>query len=94
MLIDRQQETPAAAGQRYLITAGRFSALEFINWVCENQPERAKEKGLTKHTKGLYPATGTYTADNSKSIKDLGLTYRSLNEMLADLCWDTKKVSL
>lgn len=47
--------------------------------------DEAEQKGVSKGTPGkLYPDEGVYNSDNSKSIRDLGLSYRSLEEMLGD----------
>jgi len=78
-------ESDAAANQRYLITQGRYSTQQFVEYIWEHYPEQAKEKGVTKGTPGTYfPEEGTYTGDNSKSIKDLGLQYRDLDTMQSD----------
>ncbi|KAG8852355.1 methylglyoxal reductase (NADPH-dependent) gre2 [Tulasnella sp. 330] len=76
-------ESEGAANQRYLITAGTYSAQQFLDVIWKHYPERAEEKGISKGTPGkLYPEGGNYTADNSKSLKDLkGLEYHSFDEM-------------
>ncbi|KAG9018648.1 methylglyoxal reductase (NADPH-dependent) gre2 [Tulasnella sp. 427] len=79
------QESSAAPNQRYLISSGRYSAQQFLNYIWENYPDRAKAKKISKGTPGkLYPEEGTYTSDNTKSRKDLGLTYRDLDTMMDD----------
>ncbi|KAG9000601.1 methylglyoxal reductase (NADPH-dependent) gre2 [Tulasnella sp. JGI-2019a] len=76
-------ESDAAANQRYLITAGSYSAQQFVDYIWKHYPERAQEKGVAKGTPGkLYPDGGVYTADNSKSLRDLsGLEYHSFDDM-------------
>ncbi|KAG9006950.1 methylglyoxal reductase (NADPH-dependent) gre2 [Tulasnella sp. 427] len=78
-------ESSAAPNQRYLVSSGRYSAQQFLDYIWENYPDRAKAKKISKGTPGkLYPEEGTYTSDNSKSRKDLGLTYRDLDTMMDD----------
>jgi len=75
-------ESSAAANQRYLITAGTYSAQQILDYIWSRYPERAAAKGVSKGTPGeLWPATGTYTADNSKSRRDLGLVYTAFDDM-------------
>jgi len=76
-------ERPAAANQRYLLSAGRYSARQFLEVIWKYYPERAAAKDVPKPGE-LYPAEGTYTSNNSKSVKDLGMTYRSLEESVLD----------
>ena len=57
-----------------------------MDFTWKHYPERAAASGMSRGTPGvLYPADGTYSADNSKSISMLGLKYRALNDMLGDL---------
>ncbi|KAG8919992.1 methylglyoxal reductase (NADPH-dependent) gre2 [Tulasnella sp. 417] len=81
MPVSVESESPAASNQRYLISCGPYSAQQFLDYIWH--PERAKAKNISKGTPGkLYPEEGTYTSDNSKSKKDLGLTYRNLDTMM------------
>jgi len=76
-------ESEAAANQRYLITEGLYSAQQFVDFIWEHYPDRARAKNITKGTPGkLWPEEGTYTVDNSKGKRDLGLTYRPLDKMM------------
>lgn len=82
---ERPQESDAAANQRYLIAEGRFSPQYFVNWMRRQHPRLARSKGLRRgNPSELFPEEGTYTANNSKSKQDLGLTYRSVETMLTD----------
>jgi hypothetical protein len=68
-----------------LITQGRFSIQEVIDYIWKYYPERAKAKNICRGTPGtLYPENGVYTGDNSKSRQALGLEYRPLERMLED----------
>jgi len=79
-------ESPAAAGQRYLISEGCFSPQEVTDFIWKHYPERATKYKIDKGTPGqLYPEEGTYHPDNSKSRKDLGLTYNLFDKMCEDL---------
>lgn len=68
-----------------MITQGRFSPQEFVDYIWQEYPELATKRNVTKGTPGkYYPEEGTYTADNSKSIRDLGLKYKDLRTMMKD----------
>ncbi|KAG8932413.1 methylglyoxal reductase (NADPH-dependent) gre2 [Tulasnella sp. 417] len=77
-------EKPEAKGQRYLIINGKHSPQYFANYIWKHYPDRAAEKSVTKPTDKLYPDGGVYDVDNSKSIRDLGITYRGLDTMMRD----------
>ncbi|KAG9025009.1 methylglyoxal reductase (NADPH-dependent) gre2 [Tulasnella sp. UAMH 9824] len=48
-------------------------------------PERAAAKSVKKGNPGrLYPDTGVFSIDNSKSIRDLGIFYNDFNSMMKD----------
>lgn len=75
------QGNPDAANQRYLVTAGTYSMQEWLDFIWKRYPERAERFGVSRSTPGkLWPESGVYSADNSKSRRDLGLTYKSLEK--------------
>lgn len=79
------QEKAAAANQRYIITQGRYSMQTFVDYIWEHYPERAAARGIVRGEPGTtLPIDAAYTADNSKSKKDLGIEYISIEQMLAD----------
>jgi nucleoside-diphosphate-sugar epimerase len=75
-------EVPEAAGQRFFTTAGYFSNKQIADVIREAYPQLA-DKLPSKDTPDDLPAD-IYKIDNSKSIKVLGLTYRSLKESITD----------
>ncbi|KAG8928538.1 methylglyoxal reductase (NADPH-dependent) gre2, partial [Tulasnella sp. 417] len=79
-------EAPAAANQRYLVTAGNYSAQAIADFIWKHYSERATAKGVKRGNPGnLYPDTGVFKVDNSKSIRDLGLAYKyGFDAMLRD----------
>ncbi|CAE6452307.1 unnamed protein product [Rhizoctonia solani] len=78
-------ESTAAANQRYLIAEGKYSPQQVIDYMWEKYPERAKEKNISKGTPGkMWPDGGVFDVDTTKSQRDLGLKYRSLDESLND----------
>lgn len=80
-----QQEKEAAAGQRYLITAGRYSTQEFVDYIWKHYPERAAAKNVLRgDPANIYAEDAAYTADNSKSKRDLGLEYTPIDKMMED----------
>ncbi|KAG9043967.1 methylglyoxal reductase (NADPH-dependent) gre2 [Tulasnella sp. UAMH 9824] len=80
------QESTVAENHRYLVTAGNYSAQQFLDYIWKHYPERAASRNIPKGTPGqLYPEGGVYKADNSKSKRDLGLVYRDLETTLKDM---------
>ncbi|KAG8938775.1 methylglyoxal reductase (NADPH-dependent) gre2, partial [Tulasnella sp. 408] len=79
-------DAPAAANQRYFITAGNYSVQAIADYIWEHDPECAVAKYVKKGSPGkLYPDAGVFKVDNSKSIGDLGLTYKhDFGTMLRD----------
>ncbi|KAG8919334.1 methylglyoxal reductase (NADPH-dependent) gre2 [Tulasnella sp. 417] len=78
-------DSAAAANQRYIISQGNYSPQMFVDYVWKRYPERAAAKGIAKHTPGkYYPDEGVYGVDASKSIKELGLKYTPIDDMLRD----------
>ena len=81
-----KQEKTASSNERFLITEGRYSAQQIVDFIWANYPDRAQAKGVSKGTPGtFYPESGTYTPDNSKSKNLLKLEYHSFETMLGDL---------
>ncbi|KAG8912578.1 methylglyoxal reductase (NADPH-dependent) gre2 [Tulasnella sp. 417] len=78
-------DSAVAANQRYIISQGNYSPQMFVDYVWKHYPERAAAKGIAKHTPGkYYPDEGVYGVDASKSIKELGLKYTPIDDMLRD----------
>ena len=75
-------EVPEAAGQRFLITAGYFSNKQIADAIRDSYPDLV-DKLPSKDIPDDLPK-GIYEFDNSKSTKDLGLSYRRLNESVKD----------
>jgi nucleoside-diphosphate-sugar epimerase len=73
--------TAAAANQRYLIEAESFSYQLFVNIIREKFPELS---GKTPAGSGDGGLAGAYKLDNSKSKRELGITYRPMEETIAD----------
>ncbi|KAG9025008.1 methylglyoxal reductase (NADPH-dependent) gre2 [Tulasnella sp. UAMH 9824] len=61
-------------------------AVAIADYIWEHYPERAVAKSVKKGSPGkLYPDAGVFQVDNSKSIRDLGLTYKhDFGTMLRD----------
>lgn len=78
-------ESPAAANQRYLITAGNYSPQQVVDYMWKMYPQRAQEKNISKGSPGkLWPEGGVFSVDATKSQRDLGLKYRSFEESIRD----------
>lgn len=81
----RAIDCAAAANQRYIISQGNFDPQMFIDYIWKHYPERAAAKGIDKRNTGkYYPDGGNYGVDTSKSVRDLGLKYTTVDEMLKD----------
>jgi nucleoside-diphosphate-sugar epimerase len=78
-------EKPEAAGQRFFITAGKFSNKEIAEQLWDAFPELRDKLPTGEALKpGDYPPAGSFGCDNTKSKEVLGLTYRSLKESAID----------
>ena len=86
----RAIEVEAAGGNRFLTTAGYFSNKRIAEAIREAYPD-LDDKLPPKDVKDDFP-TDVYGIDNSKSIKVLGIKYRSLNESVKDTVASIKEV--
>lgn len=78
-------DAPVAANQRYIISQGNYSPQMIVDYVWKHYPERAAAKAVNKQTPGkYYPDEGVYSVDTSKSVKELGIKYKTFDEMLKD----------
>ena len=75
-------ETPAAAGQRYFITSGNYSYQMVCDIIREKVPEARDRTPVGKPGSGL--GTQVYKVSNEKASKELGMTFRSLEETITD----------
>ncbi|KAG8769924.1 hypothetical protein FRC12_004633 [Ceratobasidium sp. 428] len=79
------QEKPGTAGERFFICEGRFNMNQAADTIWKYYPERAAAKGIPKSNPSIdYPASGTYTSDNTKSKSVLGIDYIPFESMLKD----------
>ncbi|KAK9324565.1 hypothetical protein V1517DRAFT_316810 [Lipomyces orientalis] len=74
-------EAPAAENQRYFVVAGKYSFSDICDIVLKNFPQLAGKVP----TDGVIPSKESYNLDNSKSKKDLGIEYISLEQSIVDL---------
>jgi nucleoside-diphosphate-sugar epimerase len=88
----RAMEEPAAAGKRFLTTAGHFNNRQMIDIIRRNFPEYEDVLPPRDDKGGDYPEGGYYGYDNSNSIKTLGAKYRTLEESLVDTIKSLKAV--
>lgn len=75
-------EIPDNAGQRYSITSGNYSYQMVCDIIRENFPEIKDRVPEGKPGSGLGQVV--YKVDNSKAKKELGMTFRSLEETIID----------
>jgi nucleoside-diphosphate-sugar epimerase len=86
-------ELPEAANKRFFITAGYFSNKEITEIIRKNFPEYENELPGKDVKGGDYPAEGIYKYDNSRTVKVLGIKFRTLEESIVDLVKSLKDVS-
>ncbi|KAI9828026.1 MAG: methylglyoxal reductase (NADPH-dependent) gre2 [Thelocarpon impressellum] len=79
-------ETPAAAGQRFFVTAGYFSNREIADVVRKHFPELGDKLPRPDAKGGDFPSgeDAVYKFDNSRSKEVLGVQYRTLEESIVD----------
>lgn len=78
----RAIEVPEAGGQRFFVVSGQFSNKQIADVIRETHPELEDKLPPKDSPEDLSP--DTYVPDNSKSVKVLGLKYRSLKESISD----------
>ena len=78
-------EKPEAAGQRFFVTSNKFSRQQVADIIVKNFPELKHLLPATREPNdGLEPVGSSYTADNSRSKKVLGIQYHTLEECVVD----------
>ncbi|KAI9673130.1 MAG: methylglyoxal reductase (NADPH-dependent) gre2 [Caeruleum heppii] len=77
----RAYECPDAAGQRYFIVSDNYSYQQVVDIIRKKVPEL---KHRTPEGQGGAPLPETYKVSNEKVKKDLGMTFRSLEETITD----------
>ncbi|KFY05594.1 hypothetical protein V492_08424 [Pseudogymnoascus sp. VKM F-4246] len=94
----RQIEVPEAAGKRFFATAGYFSNKEIADAIRNNFPEYKDQlPAADAPGDGDYPNGSTeslHKYDNSRVVKTLGITFRSIEESVVDLVKSLKTVGL
>lgn len=75
-------EVPEAGGQRFFVTAGYFSNKQVADVIRETHPD-LESKLPPKDLLSDFPEN-VYGYDNKKSVKVLGLKYRSFKETISD----------
>lgn len=66
-------EKLVAAGQRFFLTAGRFTNRDLADAVRKNFPELYEQLPASDVQDGGYPEEGIYGYDNSKASKEVGI---------------------
>jgi nucleoside-diphosphate-sugar epimerase len=74
-------ESEKAANQRYLICATSFSYQQIVNIIRKSFPEL---RDTTPEGDPSKPLPEVFKVDNSKSVRELGMTYRSLESTILD----------
>ena len=86
-------ELPAAANERFFVTAGFFSNEEIADIIRENFPQLQGQLPAKGTKGGEYPADGLYKYNNSKVKEVLGIQFRSLKESIVDTVNSLQDVS-
>ncbi|KAI0140364.1 putative NAD dependent epimerase/dehydratase [Pestalotiopsis sp. NC0098] len=73
-------EKQAAGGQRFFLTAGRFTNRDLADVVRKNFPDLGGKLPASDVPGGGYPEEGIYGYDNSKASKELGIDWISLEQ--------------
>jgi len=87
-------ELPEAGNKRFFITAGYFSNKEICEIIRKNFPDLEKELPGKEIKGGDYPEAGLYKYDNSRTVKVLGIKFRSLEESIVELVKSLQNVSV
>ena len=81
----RAMELPEAANKRFFIAADYFSNKEIGSIIWKNFPEYQNDLPTDDIKGGDYPEDGLYKFDNSRTVKILGIKFRSLEVSIVDL---------
>ncbi|OBT84518.1 hypothetical protein VE02_06751 [Pseudogymnoascus sp. 03VT05] len=94
----RQIEVPEAQGKRFFATAGYFSNKEIADAIRNNFPEyKDNLPAADAPGDGDYPNGSTeslHKYDNSRTVKMLGITFRTIEESVVDLVKSLKAAGL
>jgi nucleoside-diphosphate-sugar epimerase len=74
-------QTPAAANQRYAISAGAYSFQLFCDIIRARFPEL---RATTPEGKSNQPLPDVYKLDASKARRELGIKFRPMEETVID----------
>lgn len=74
-------ESPAAANQRFLVSASNYSFQQFVDVIRTNFPELRDKTPAGEPNK---PLPDSYTTDTSKVQKVLGLKFHTMEETVID----------
>ncbi|KAI9717258.1 MAG: hypothetical protein M1812_004785 [Candelaria pacifica] len=74
-------EIPQANGQRYFTTGGNYTYQQIVDIIRKEFPE-VKDRTPEGHTGASMP--DVYKVSNDKARKELGMTFRSLEETVKD----------
>ncbi|SCV34372.1 related to aldehyde reductase II [Fusarium fujikuroi] len=82
----RALEVPEAGDERFLIAGGRYSYQQTADVLRASSriPDNEKAKIPRGRPGDNYPGPNVYELDNSKSIRILGVEYRSFEEPIVD----------
>ncbi|KAI7763633.1 hypothetical protein LZL87_010688 [Fusarium oxysporum] len=82
----RALEVSEAGNERFLIAGGRYSYQQTSDVLRASPciPDAEKKKIPRGHPGDDYPGPNVYELDNSKSIRILGVEYRSFEESIVD----------
>lgn len=83
-------EKPAAANQRYLITASAYSYQQICDIIRAKFPEL---KDTTPKGETGAPLPPAYRVDTTKANTDLGVKYRSLEDTVVDAVNSLQKIA-
>jgi len=78
----RAYELPEAAGQRYFMVSGQYTYQQICDIISKNFPEK---RDLIPEGQPGAPFPNVYGVDNSKAKRELGMTFRSLEESIVDM---------
>ncbi|RDL35762.1 Uncharacterized protein BP5553_06374 [Venustampulla echinocandica] len=82
-------QTPTAANQRYIISAGSFSYQIFCNIIRARFPELV---ATTPEDKSSLPFPDVYKLDTTKAKNELGIAFRPIKETLMDTVTSLKEL--
>lgn len=77
-------EKPEAGNKRFFVTAGYFSNRQIADIIAKHFPQYKDQLPAADTPGGDFPKDGIHKFNNERTIKTLGIKFRTLEESIVD----------